>query len=143
MQPDVTPVRRALPIRLWSFSVVRYLIVGALSFLFDIGMLWVLHEALHIPLAISTPTAFLLSFAITFTLQRTLAFRAQDSVAPSVIRYGLLVAANTVATTAIVWATDAIGLPWAVGKVVAVVATTVWNYFAYRHWVFSPREVKD
>lgn len=138
-RPEASPVLA----RLWSSSAVRYLLMGGFAFLFDIGMLWLLHEAFRVPLAVSTPVAFLLSFAVTYTLQRTVAFRASDGVAPSVLRYALLVAFNTVATTGIVWAADALGMPWAAGKVVAVLATTVWNYFAYRYWVFSVRKVND
>ncbi len=143
MHPDPRPASISAIARLWSLSAVRYLVVGGFAFLFDIGVLWLLHEGMGLSLPISTPTAFLLSFAVTYTLQRTVAFRSSDLVTPSVVRYTLLVAFNTVATTAIVWAADALGLPWAVGKVAAVLATTVWNYFAYRYWVFSARKVND
>lgn len=129
--------------RIWSLSSVRYLVVGGFAFLFDVGLLWLLHEGLKIPLAISTPVAFLASFAVTYTLQRTIAFRADTGVAPSVLRYAGLVLFNTLATTGIVWGWAALGGPWLVGKVFAVVATTVWNYFAYRYWVFTPREMKS
>lgn len=143
MHAEPHPESSPLIIRLWSSSAVRYLMVGGFSFVFDFGVLWLLYEVFHVPLPISTPVAFLLSFVVTYTLQRTVAFRASDGVAPSVVRYAILVAVNTVATTAIVWASDAIGLPWAVGKVTAVVATTVWNYFLYKHWVFASKKVID
>lgn len=143
MHADPTPERRSLLGRLWSSSAARFLVVGGFSFLFDIGLLWLLHEVFHVPLAISTPTAFLTSFVLTYTLQRTVAFRSSESVAPSAVRYTILVAVNTVATTLIVAVSDAIGLPWGIGKVAAVVATTVWNYFAYRYWVFATREIDD
>lgn len=140
MQADQPRGSSSLVASVWASSAVRYLVVGGLSFLFDVGVLWLLHEGLRVPLPVATPAAFLLSFAVTYTLQRTVAFRAADGVAPSVIKYALLVAFNTVATTAIVWASDALGMPWLVGKVAAVVATTVWNYFAYRYWVFPTRK---
>jgi putative flippase GtrA len=140
---DPRPEPSPLIVRLWSSSAVRYLFVGGLAFLFDIGVLWLLHDVFGVPLPISTPAAFLLSFVFTYTLQRTVAFRASDGVAPSVVRYAILVAVNTVATTAIVWAADAVGLPWIVGKIAAVVATTIWNYFVYRYWVFSARKVES
>jgi putative flippase GtrA len=143
MHADPRPESSPLMPRLWSSSAVRYLTVGGFSFLFDIGVLWLLHEVFHVPLAISTPAAFLLSFVVTYTLQRTVAFRAADGVAPSVLRYTALVVINTVATTVIVWGADAMGLPWAWGKVAAVIATTVWNYFAYRYWVFPSRKVNS
>lgn len=122
--------------RLTSSSPFRYLVAGVASFGFDIGLLWILHEAARVPLAIATPAAFLASFVVTYTLQRTFAFRATNSVAPSVVRYAILVAANTVLTTLLVWGADVLGFPWVLGKVTAVVVTTIGNYFAYRHWVF-------
>lgn len=123
--------------RLWSSSLVRYLVMGGLAFAFDFGLLWLLHDVVGVALAIATPTAFLASFVVTYTLQRLFAFRATDSVAPSVVRYALLVVANTVLTTGIVALADAAGWSWAVGKVVAVAVTTAGNYFAYRYWVFA------
>jgi putative flippase GtrA len=125
--------------RVWAVGPIRYLTMGGLAFLFDAGLLWLLHEALGVDLAISTATAFLLSFVVTYSLQRKFAFAAENAVAPSVFRYALLVIFNTLATTAIVWLSSVIGLPWIVGKVAAVVATMVWNYFAYRYWVFAPK----
>lgn len=121
----------------WSSSVVRYLTAGVLSFAFDAGLLWLLHEVFAIPVAVATPVAFLASFAVTYSLQRTVAFRSDDAVAPSVLRYTALVVINTIATTVIVWAVDSIGLPWLTGKVLAVAVTTIGNYFAYRYWVFG------
>lgn len=139
-EPARTP---SLLARIWAHSAVRYLVVGGFAFVFDVAVLFVLHDVLGIALAISTPLAFLASFVVTYTLQRTIAFRSGDGVAPSVIRYAALVAFNTVATTAIVWGWDALGGPWIVGKILAVVATTVWNYFAYRYWVFAPQKMRS
>jgi putative flippase GtrA len=116
---------------------VRYLVVGVFCFLVDVGLLWLLHDGLGVPLALATPIAFLASFAVTYTLQRVVAFASDVRVTPSVGRYTVLVIFNTLATTAIVWGTAAVGLPWIGGKVAAVVATTIWNYFVYRYWVFA------
>lgn len=126
-----TAVRRA-----WHHSAVRYLFVGGFCFVVDVGLLWLAHELLGVPLPIATPVAFLASFAVTYTMQRVVAFASESKVVPSVGRYTALVVFNTIATTGIVWLIDASGGTWFVGKVVAVVATTTWNYFAYRYWVF-------
>ncbi|WP_341934942.1 GtrA family protein [Microbacterium sp. LWO14-1.2] len=128
---------RAAVQRVWSHSAVRYLLVGGFCFLVDVGILWLAHEALGIPLAVATPLSFLASFAVTYTLQRIVAFASDAKVVPSVARYTALVIFNTLATTGIVWTVDHLGGGWLVGKVIAVVATTVWNFFAYRHWVFA------
>ncbi|MGS0560822.1 GtrA family protein [Microbacterium aurugineum] len=122
--------------RLWSHSAVRYLVIGGFCFVVDAGLLWFAHDVLGVPLAIATPIAFLASFAVTYTLQRVVAFASDSKVVPSVARYTALVIFNTIATTGIVWAVDQLGGGWFLGKVLAVIATTVWNYFAYRYWVF-------
>lgn len=119
---------------------MRYLVVGGFCFLVDLGILWLLHEALRVPLAIAAPVAFLASFVVTYTAQRLVAFASDATVVPSVAKYTALVAFNTVATTGIVWGADALGWGWVTGKVIAVLATTVWNYFAYRYWVFARPE---
>lgn len=129
----------ALVRRVWARSAIRYLVVGGVAFAFDVGLLFVLHEVLGIPLTISTPIAFLTSFCVTYLLQRIFTFRLEGRVASSAVKYTLLVIANTFAVTGIVAAIDAVGGSWLVGKVLAVVAMTVWNYFAYRYWVFAPR----
>jgi putative flippase GtrA len=129
--------------RLWEQSAVRYLVVGGFCFFVDVGLLWTTHDVLGAPLAIATPIAFLASFAVTYTLQRVVAFASAARVAPSVARYTALVIFNTLATTVIVWAVDAVGWTWLVGKVLAVVVTTVWNYFLYRFWVFRTPEPRS
>lgn len=140
--------RRALPRPrragwLWRSSAVRYLVVGGFCFGVDVGLLWLLYDVVLLPLAAATPIAFLTSFVVTYTLQRMIAFASTVRVTPSVARYAVLVAFNTAATTAIVWLVATAGLGWFPGKVAAVIATTAWNYFAYRHWVFPPTAGKE
>lgn len=118
-------------------SMLRYLLVGGLCFLADVVLLWLLHEVIGVPLAVAAPAGFLLSFALTYTAQRLAAFRSSAAVPASVAKYAALVIFNTVATAVIVSGVDALGWGWFVGKVAAVAATTVWNYFVYRYWVFA------
>ena len=88
--------------RLWEHSAIRYLLVGGFCFLVDVGLLWLAHDVLRAPLAVATPIAFLASFAVTYTLQRVVAFASDARVAPSIARYTALVILNTLATTVIV-----------------------------------------
>ena len=130
------PLARAIRF-VWSHSAVRYLLVGGVAFLVDVSLLALLHDWLAVPLVIATPAAFLLSFGVTYFLQRLLTFGTESSVASSAVKYTALVAFNTIATTAIVAGVAALGPAWIIGKIVAVASTTVWNYFAYRYWVFA------
>ena len=128
--------------RLWSSSAVRYLVVGVFAYAFDVGLLALIHDALGIAVAVAAPVAFLTSFGVTYLLQRTFAFRSQSSMRASAVKYALLVAFNTVATTGIVALAPVVGLPWIVGKTAAVASTTVWNFFCYRYWIFPERPAR-
>jgi putative flippase GtrA len=133
-----SPLRRVFA-RAWSSRGFRYLLVGGLAFLFDIGLLALLHEILGVPLVVATPTAFLTSFGLTYLMQRSITFDGEGGWTSSAVKYTLLVVLNTFATTAIVSGIAVLGWPWEIGKIAAVASTTVWNYFAYRYWVFAKR----
>jgi putative flippase GtrA len=117
-------------------SALRYLVAGGLAFLFDLGLLAFLKNILDWPLWLATSTAFLASFAFTYTIQRFFAFDATSPHGAALLKYAALVAFNTIATVGIVALIDMTPLGWVWGKVIATGATTVWNYFAYRYWVF-------
>jgi putative flippase GtrA len=132
---DPTPAATR-PSRSTLETAIRYLLVGGLAFAFDVGILALLHEVFGVWLELATPLAFVASFFVTFLLQGALTFQTEKRTGASLLRYAILVAANTLAVTAIVSIGTAAGAPWLVGKIVAVVVTTIWNFFAYRHWVF-------
>lgn len=134
---EAAPVRLSPLARLFSSSVVRYLIAGGLSFLVDFGLLALLHTVFDWPVWLATGVAFLVSFAFTYTIQRMFSFMSRAPHGRALVRYTILVAFNTLATVGIVSLVDASVLGWAGGKVIATIVTTVWNYFAYKYWVFA------
>ncbi|ERK73317.1 GtrA family protein [Leifsonia aquatica] len=140
--PPDAPASASSPLaRLLGHSAVRYLIAGGLSFLVDFGLLALLHDVLLWPVWLASGTSFLLSFAFTYTIQRIFSFGSTAPHGRAVLRYTLLVAFNTIATVIIVSLINSSVAGWAGGKIIATVVTTVWNYFAYRYWVFAdPRQ---
>jgi putative flippase GtrA len=124
--------------RLWEHSAVRYVLVGGLSFVVDFGLLTLLHAVFGVPVWLATAIAFLTSFAVNFTLQRTFSFSSQTPHGTALVKYTALVIANTLITVAIVSLFESTIVGWGGGKVIATIVTTVGNYFAYRFWVFPP-----
>lgn len=118
-------------------SAFRYLLFGGLSFLVDFGLLVLFREVFRWNLSLAAATAFLLSFAFSFTVQKLFAFESGHRTHVSLVRYVILVGANTVATVLIVQLLSLTGLGYGGAKVVSTAATTLWNYFLYRHWVFG------
>lgn len=128
-------LRRAI-----NHSAFRYLFFGGLSFLVDLGLLVLFREVFQWNLPVATATAFLLSFAFSFTVQKLFAFDSAHRTHVSLGRYTLLVGANTIATVVIVQLLSLTGLGYGGAKVVSTAATTVWNYFLYKHWVFGGKQ---
>ena len=124
-------------------SVVRFLMVGGLSFALDLGILAILHEIFGVDLWIATPIAFVTSLVFNFLLQRLFTFRATNHRAVSAAKYLLLVVFNIVVSDLIVTGFDAQGWSYVAGKVTATVLTTVWNYLLYRHWIFKRSELPE
>lgn len=120
--------------------MVRYLLAGGVAFLVDFGLLALFHEVFGWVTWLAAGVAFILSFAFTYFIQRVFSFESTAPHGTALIKYTLLVAFNTLATAIIVGLVDQSALSWAGGKVIATAVTTVWNYFAYKYWVFaSPR----
>lgn len=131
------PTSGLWPSRFIQHLPVRYLAAGCGAFLFDLALLALFKNVLGWPLWLATGAAFLLSFAFTYTVQRFVAFQSTAPHGGALIKYTVLVAANTLATIGIVALIDLTPGGWIAGKVVSTAASTVWNYFAYRYWVFA------
>lgn len=126
------------PLRaLLQHSAVRYLAVGGVAFGIDLGVLTLCFTVIGTPLWVATATGFWTSFFFNFFVQRRFSFASSGAVHRSFWRYGVLLAVNTVVTVVVVELFERSGLGFTAGKVVVTVAQTVWNYLAYRHWVFA------
>lgn len=117
-------------------GLIRYLIVGILSFGLDFGLIFVFHDVAGSPIWFAAAVSFLLSFIFNYLLQRAFAFASVVPHARSLFKYVCLVLANTLLTVFIVdwFATTVFG--WGSGKVIATGLTTFWNYFLLRYWLF-------
>lgn len=129
--------------RIVAHSGFRYLVAGGAAFLVDFGLLWLFAEVARWPLWLATGTAFLLSFFFTYTVQRVFAFESQSPHGIAIVKYAILVGFNTLASVGIVALFEASGAGWAIGKVVSTVVLVIWNYFAYRYWVFAGPTPKE
>lgn len=135
--PKTRDRRRRQVMDLFRHSAVRYLIVGGLSFIVDFGLLVLLHQVFGWAVGVATATAFLSSLVFNFAVQRKFSFESGHKTHVSMIRYGLLVIANTLASVVVVELLTPTVLGYMGGKIISTGAMTVWNYFLYRHWVFG------
>lgn len=128
--------RKAWLAKLDNSHLLKFLLVGGLSFAIDLALLVVLHEVFGVALWLATPIAFLTSLVFNFLLQRIFTFKATNRGHASFIRYAILVAFNTVATDFIVNTFANLDLTYTAGKVVATALTMGWNFYLYKYWIF-------
>jgi putative flippase GtrA len=144
---DATPTTRRRPAGLLAalaaHPAVRYLAVGGCSFLIDLGVLTLCYTVLGTTLWFGTTAGFWVSFFFNFFIQRRFSFASSQAVGASFWRYGVLLAVNTVVTVVVVELFERTGMGFTTGKVVVTVAQTVWNYLAYRLWIFPPGRTEN
>ncbi|NNC13046.1 GtrA family protein [Planctomonas sp. JC2975] len=124
-------------------AIVRYLVVGGLSFVIDFGLLALFEEVFHWQTWIATAVAFLLSVIFNYIAQRTYSFDSNTPHGKTLVRYVILLAFNTVATSVIVSLGAKTPLTWAGAKIVATGMTTLWNYFVFKYWIFASRRLRS
>ena len=123
--------------------LVKFLVVGGLSFAIDLGILALLHEVGGVDLWIATPIAFLTSLVFNFFVQKNFTFQSGARAHVSFLKYGALVVFNVVATDVIVNVIADTGQSYALGKVIATIVTTGWNFLLYKHWIFKAAPAND
>jgi putative flippase GtrA len=118
--------------------LLRYLVIGGLSIVIDVSLLYTLHSIVGVQLGVATTVAFLTSLVFNFICNRlTMAGSETEQLMRHAFRYGLLVVANLGITVAVVTGAEHIGVPYLVGKLAVVAASTCWNFVLYRRWVFA------
>jgi putative flippase GtrA len=117
-------------------TFVRYLAAGVLAYVVDTGTLWVLYRVVGAPLWLAATAGFWLSFAVNFTAQKYFTFGVRSDSPRQLLRFGILVGANYLATLALVGGLVGLGASVLVAKTISVALLMVINYFAYRLWVF-------
>lgn len=115
---------------------LTYLVVGVAGFAVDFGLLLLFREVVGAPVWLAATIAFWGSLGVVFLTNKYVTFSAQGSGHRQLVRYFVLLGFNYLATLAVLYVAERVGLGYQLGKVVAVAMTTVWNYLAYQLWVF-------
>lgn len=120
-------------------KLLRYIIVGGLSYALELVVLILLVDHLMLPGVTSVAIAFWVGLGASFALQKLVAFRNRTSnkeTFKQAILYITLVAINYGFTIVFVYMTEHMAGVVA-ARTVALIATTCWNYLAYRNVIFK------
>ncbi|MDB5163555.1 MAG: GtrA family protein [Candidatus Saccharibacteria bacterium] len=134
---------RQLVLYFYNHHFVRYLFVGGTTFILSFGILKVLHGNLGLSVAVSTITAYVISFIYNFTLNRWWTFSAADTknLHEHIIPYSLLFLFN-LAYTVLMEHFLSQHVNYLIAYPFVVVTQAVWTYYTYKHVIFTKAKVE-
>lgn len=120
-----------------SGTVLRFGAVGALVYALDMVALWALRSVVGVSLGAATTLAFCCAFVANLTLNRVFTFRVDGPVARQGARLLVLSGLNYVSTLVIVLGLSHVWSAYLMSKTIATAFNSVFNFIAYRRWVFE------
>lgn len=134
-----TQVRAWTPRLVQTFlasAIGRYLMIGGLSYVVDVGLLFLLAEVLGAPVWVAGSVSYWTGVLINFSLNRR-TMSSGGRVHAQAVRYGVLLCVNFLVTLGALQLGERLSVPVVVAKTVAVVVLTGANFGLYRRWVFA------
>lgn len=123
---------------LWSNTLIRYVLIGTVSYAIELTVLYGLYTGASIQKTIATAIAFWAGLILSFILQKFFAFRDYNKEVKALttqsIAYGGLVLWNYLFTLVVVGLAP--GKFLLLSRTAALLITTVWNYLFYKRVVF-------
>ena len=119
-------------------KILKYLIVGGTAYLFEMGVIYLLHKILKYSPVTAVAISYWLGLVAAFILQKTITFQNRDMSRKGLRRqiwlYTLLVVFNYAFSLAIVKIFAEVASVYVL-RTVAIIITTAWNYLVY-HKIF-------
>jgi putative flippase GtrA len=130
--------RAPLLLRAWRHSALRFLFFSGVGYSFDVTVLLLLESAGWFPLLANVTIAFVLTYALNFTLNRWFAFdAAHRDLGRQLGRYIPQVSVDYLLTLGGVWLfATVLGMPVFWARLLAATTNLVFNYTVYRFWTF-------
>ena len=130
---------RSLFSAMYSDTRVRYLVIGGSAYLVELAILFSA-QAAGAPGTVAVAISFIVGTAVSFLLQKVIAFKDRrfhkKIVFSQAVLYGALVVFNFTFTVLAVWLLENY-FPVAAIRTVALAITVIWNYYLYKTWIFN------
>lgn len=133
------PLQRVLSDRAWQFQLGRYLAIGGLVFIIDVGLFWALTRA-GVYLAVATTIAYATAATTHFTLNKYANFRTHDRpVHKQAGTYAAVAFVCWLVTLTVIEAgVRVFGLAPLAAKIVAVAVNVPAGFIGHRTFTFGP-----
>jgi putative flippase GtrA len=123
--------------------VVRYIVVGGTSYVFELSALLIIVYPLHQSRTLGTAISYWIGLGVAFGLQKLIAFRNYERQLKTLTRqsllYGLLTFWNYFFTIAVVslFSQDYL----IISRTAALLMMSLWNYWLYKKVIFRKVEL--
>ncbi len=121
-------------------SFVRYVLVGGVAFVIEYASFYALFIGLGMMLVVANALSFCLGLLTAFLLNRAWVFGTHDYSKKAVHQFGFyitLAGINLLLTLAIVAVLKRLGVEPTIGKLLAMVITSSWNFILLKLLVFT------
>ena len=117
---------------------IKYVIVGGGTFLLDIGLLYLFVEFFNIYYLYSATLALIIATYANYHLNKVWSFDSQTKLITSFSKYLLLFIFNYFVTIILMYTfVEYLNFNYLVIKCLAMVLLVIWNFFAYRFYVYK------
>jgi putative flippase GtrA len=124
-----------------SVPLLRFLAVGFCAFGVEYATFYILYAELAWHLYIANSLSFILGMITSFSLNRMWTFISHKDYSKKVPHqlsyYAALAIINFILTNVIVETLASISLSPKIGKLIAMITTSLWNYVLYKFIIFS------
>lgn len=120
-------------------KLVKYIISGGTAAVTDLAFLYLFTSILHVWYLISAVVAFIISFAVSFTLQKFWTFNDQSikGVKSQVLIYFTIAVVNLGINTLLMYAfVDILKMYYFTAQILAGALVALQSYFIYQKFVF-------
>ncbi len=119
---------------------LRFLIAGCTGAAVNLGLLYVLTDIVGLWYLLSSVLAFIVSFLVSFRLQKYWAFKepSTHAISSQMLWYLVVALVNLGLNTLILFTcVEILHMHYMLGQVVAGAMVAVWNFFIYKYFIFN------
>ncbi len=116
---------------------LKYLVVGASTFLFDMGLLYGLVQIFKIHYLMAVTFAWFSPAAANYLLNKIWSFKSSASYFSSTLKYAILLGMNYLFTIFMMYVLVEVFLLYYIYAKIAIMAVIVcWDFFIYKHFIY-------
>lgn len=119
-------------------EILRFIIIGGLSFVIDYGLLWLLVEVFDIYYFYAAALSFIVSFLFNWWANIVWVFKAGHQSLSQQVYFVLASVLGLGINQLFMWfLVEVIALHYMIAKILATIAVSIWNYLSRRKIVLK------